>query len=47
MDYDYTHHRLLEYYQYSSFYLFLIFQVQKYVGTQNKQLNSDLYFFLS
>ena len=41
MDYDYTHHSLLQYYQYSYFYLFLIFQVQKNVSTQNKQLDSD------
>ena len=42
MDYDYTHHSLLQYYQYSNFYLLLNFLfLRKYVSTFNKQLNSE------
>ena len=41
MNYDYTNYSLLQYYQYSQFYLFIIFQVRKYVSTQNKQLNNE------
>ena len=44
MDYDHTNYSLIQYYQYSRLYLFLFFQVRKYVSTKNKQLDSEKVF---
>ena len=41
MDYNYTFHSLLQYYQHLYFCSFLFFEVQKYVSTKNKQLDNE------